>query len=181
MGYVAETVRRFFHPAAIDEMLSVFVPMLDGTNLNVSCARYVCVSKIGAQTTLIQTTLAAQYYMLTFLPHSHPQSYLPLLFRHWESINSYMLDERMLQFLGRIAEMHLDPTISDPRKIKDIPDDARSEDEGRPNWPKPDLESSFTWSGLYKDVGIFTDREWNLLMCKCLASMGTHNSSNDSL
>ena len=36
MGYVAETVRRFFHPAAIDEMLSTFIPMIDGTSLSVS-------------------------------------------------------------------------------------------------------------------------------------------------
>ena len=36
MGYIAETVRRFYHPAAIDEMLSTFIPMINGTNLNVS-------------------------------------------------------------------------------------------------------------------------------------------------
>ncbi len=36
MGYVAETVRRFYHPAAIDEMLSIFVPMINATSLNVS-------------------------------------------------------------------------------------------------------------------------------------------------
>ena len=35
MGLIAQTVRRFFHPAAIDEMLSVFVPMLNGTSLDV--------------------------------------------------------------------------------------------------------------------------------------------------
>ena len=40
--------------------------------------------------------LATQYYLVTFLPLSHPQSYLPLLFRLWEGINSYMWDERML-------------------------------------------------------------------------------------
>jgi hypothetical protein len=46
MGYIAETVRRFFHPAAIDEMLATFVPMIDGTSLSVSCYQgdgYVCV------------------------------------------------------------------------------------------------------------------------------------------
>ncbi|CAL1696420.1 unnamed protein product [Somion occarium] len=151
MGYVSENARRFFHPAAIDEMLSTFVPLINGNNLS--------------------SILAAEYYLLTFLPLSHPQSYLPMLFRLWESVNSYMYDERMLQFLSRIAEMHVDPTISDPRRIDEIPDDARSEDEGRPNWPKEDLEPKWRWSGLYQDVGIFTEREWNYIMCKCLASM----------
>ena len=36
MGYVAENVRRFFHPAAIDEMLSTFLPSMNCTSLNVS-------------------------------------------------------------------------------------------------------------------------------------------------
>lgn len=110
--------------------------------------------------------------MLTFLPITHPQSYLPMLFRHWESLNSYMYDERMLQFLAKIAEMHADPTVSDPKRIQEIPDDERCPDEGRPDWQKGDLENRWSWSGLYKDVGIFSDREWNMIMTKCLASMG---------
>lgn len=36
MGYVAENVRRFFHPAAIDEMLSTFLPSMSCISLNVS-------------------------------------------------------------------------------------------------------------------------------------------------
>lgn len=151
MGYIAENVRRFFHPAAIDEMLSTFVPTINGTDLT--------------------RTLTAQYYMLTFLPITHPQSYLPMLFRHWESVNSYMYDERMLPFLARIAEMHADPTVSDPKRIQEIPDDERCDDEDRPDWQKGDLETKWNWSGLYKDVGIFSDREWNMIMTKCLASM----------
>jgi proteasome activator subunit 4 len=91
----------------------------------------------------------------------------------WESINSYMYDERMLHFLSRLAEMHADPSVSDPRKILEIPDDERSVTEGRPHWSKDDLREDGTWHGLFKDVGIFTEHEWNMLMCKCLASMGT--------
>jgi hypothetical protein len=75
--------------------------------------------------------------MLTFLPQSHPQSYLPMLFRLWESVNSYIFDERLLHFLAQLAEMHVDPAISDPKYIDEIPDDARSENEGRPNWKRP--------------------------------------------
>lgn len=36
MGYIAENARRFFHPAAINDMLSTFVPNINGTDLNVS-------------------------------------------------------------------------------------------------------------------------------------------------
>ncbi|OCH96655.1 hypothetical protein OBBRIDRAFT_787227 [Obba rivulosa] len=151
MGYIAQSVRRFFHPAAIDDMLSTFVPLLNGTNLS--------------------HTLAAQYYMLTFLPLTHPQSYLPMLFRIWESINSYMFDDRMLQFLARLAEMHVDPTVSDPKKIEEIPDDEQSEDERRPSFAKDDLETKWRWDGLFQDVGIFREHEFNFLMCKCMASM----------
>lgn len=35
MGYLADMSRRFFHPAAIDEMLATFVPQINGTDLDV--------------------------------------------------------------------------------------------------------------------------------------------------
>ena len=35
MGFIAETTRRFFHPACIDEMLQEFVPSIIGSNLDV--------------------------------------------------------------------------------------------------------------------------------------------------
>ncbi|KAG1867785.1 hypothetical protein DFJ58DRAFT_859984 [Suillus subalutaceus] len=151
MGYIADISRRFFHPAAIEEMLSTFLPGFNGTDLD--------------------SVLSSQYYLLTFLPLTHPQSYLPMLCRLWESINSYMYDDRMLQFLSRLAEMHVDPTISDPARIYDILDDEKSEDEGRPKWKQDDYHAGQTWSGLYKEVGIFAEHEWHFIMCKCLASM----------
>jgi proteasome activator subunit 4 len=83
-----------------------------------------------------------------------------------------MYDERMLQFLARISELHVDPTASDPKRVKDIPDDERSENESRADFRKDDFDTKWSWSGLYKDVGIFSDREWNTIMTKCLASMG---------
>ena len=92
----------------------------------------------------------------------------------WESINSYMYDERMFHFISKLTVIHLNPEASDPRKIAELPDDERSESEGRPDW-YPDTASHGTWNGLYKDVGIFTEHEWNLLMCKCLASMGKYH------
>lgn len=35
MGYIADHARKFFHPAAINDMLSTFVPLIDGTSLDV--------------------------------------------------------------------------------------------------------------------------------------------------
>ncbi|KAJ7630634.1 hypothetical protein FB45DRAFT_1027837 [Roridomyces roridus] len=115
--------------------------------------------------------LAAQFYLLTFLPLSHPQAYLPMLFRIWESINSYMFDERMLEFLASLSEMHVASDVSDPRKLAELPDDAKSEGEGRPQWSEDDLNATSAWPGIYKDVGVFTEHEWSLLMCKCINSM----------
>lgn len=40
MGYIAENSRRFFHPAAINEMLSTFLPQMDGTKLDVRSVHY---------------------------------------------------------------------------------------------------------------------------------------------
>ncbi|KAJ7071321.1 hypothetical protein C8F01DRAFT_1216892 [Mycena amicta] len=128
MGYIAANSRRFFHPAAINDILSEFVPLINATDLD-----YV---------------LAAQFYMLNFLPISHPQSYLPMLFRIWESVNSFQFDERMLDFLANVAELHVAADVSDPRHLTELPDDARSE-----------------------DVGIFTQHNWELFMFKCLHSM----------
>ncbi|KAF8213398.1 hypothetical protein K438DRAFT_1902498 [Mycena galopus ATCC 62051] len=151
MGYIAANSRRFFHPAATNEMLSVFVPLLNGTDLDY--------------------TLAAQFYMLNFLPLTHPQTYLPMLFRVWESVNSYMFDERMLDFLASLVEIHVASDVSDPRKVAELPDDAKSEGEGRPQWSEEDLRTTSAWPGIYKDVGVFTEHEWSLLMCKCINSM----------
>lgn len=171
MGFIVDSVRRFIHPAAIDEMLETFLPGLNGTSLNV-CFHDTRLCDTQSLTSSAQSILATEYYLLSFLPQSHPQSYLPMLFRLWESINSYNYDERMLHFLSQLAEIHVDPTVSDPKRIEELPDDARSEDEGRPNWPRDDLKHTGPWNGIYKDVGIFSEDEWNLIMWKCLASMG---------
>jgi proteasome activator subunit 4 len=98
-----------------------------------------------------------------------------MLFRVWEAVNSYMYDERMLEFLAKLAEMHVEPDISDPRKIAEIPDDEISEGEKREKWGHGDVPEDSEWGGIYRDVGIFTEHEWHLLMCKCLQSMGGTN------
>lgn len=85
-----------------------------------------------------------------------------------------MFDERMLHFISKLTEMHVNPEVSDPAKVSDLPDDGMSEEERRPQWSRKPSPSPYVWPGLYKDVGIFTEHEWNFLMCKCLASMGEH-------
>ena len=152
MGYIAEVCRRFFHPACIDEMLSEMIPRVNGTSLD--------------------SPLAIQYYLVAFLPLSHPQVYLPAMFRLWNSINSYMFDDRMLEFLSQLAEMHVDPNVSDPERITSIPDDAKGLNEERVKWDRSDLHHNGLWMGIRKDVGIFTEDEWGMIMCKTLSSMG---------
>ena len=110
----------------------------------------------------LQSVLASQYYLLSFLPLSHPTTYLPMLFRLWESINSYKYDERMLHFLAQLAELHLDPNVSDPKRIRRIPDDAKSEGEGRPEWSQEPFHEDKQWPGIFKNgagVGIFSEHE----------------------
>lgn len=73
-----------------------------------------------------------------------------------------MYDDRMLEFLSQLAEVHVDPSSSDPKKILAIPDDAKSDKERRPKWSQDDIKSHKYWPGLFKDgagVGIFTDHE----------------------
>ncbi|KAF5355656.1 hypothetical protein D9756_004216 [Leucocoprinus leucothites] len=162
MGYIADNARKFFHPAAINDMLSTFVPLIDGTSLD--------------------SVLSSHYYLMTFLPLSHPQTYLPMLLRVWESMNSYKYDERMLHFLAKLSEMHVVPEVSDPRKITQIPDDVISEGETRPKWSKTSSQRDESyWPGLYKDVGIFSEHEWNVIMCKCLVSMEISLADGGSL
>lgn len=44
MGHITDRVRRFFHPAAINDMLAAFVPGINGTDLNVGCLHSGCSS-----------------------------------------------------------------------------------------------------------------------------------------
>jgi len=83
-----------------------------------------------------------------------------------------MFDERMIAFLAQLAEMHVDPTVSDPCRRESVPDDARAEDEVRLNWDSEDLKQNEPWSGIWKDIGIFTEDEWAKIMCTTLSSMG---------
>ena len=85
-----------------------------------------------------------------------------MLFRLWESVNSYKFDNRLLEYLSRLAEVHVDPSASDPRRMEAIPDDARSDGETRPSWSRDESNITGIWPGLFKDasgVGIFTEHQ----------------------
>ena len=90
---LAETAQRFFPASEADDMLRTFLPKMDGANLN--------------------SVIATQAFLVHFLPISHPQRWLPTMFRLWESFNSSLFDDQMLDLLARLAEMHVtDPSIS---------------------------------------------------------------------
>lgn len=83
--------------------------------------------------------------LTSFLPPTHTHLYLPPIFKIWEAFNSAMIDDRFLELCGDLAEEH----VSGPY------DEAG---EGGAVW---------------KDVGIWTEAEWNTLMGKGLGSMST--------
>ena len=61
----------------------------------------------------LNSVIATQAFLVHFLPISHPQRWLPTMFRLWESFNSSLFDDQMLDLLARLAEMHVtDPSIS---------------------------------------------------------------------
>jgi proteasome activator subunit 4 len=72
-----------------------------------------------------------------------------MMFRLWESFNSYKYDEQMLQFISKLTELHVNPEISDPKRIEEIPDDELSEGEGRPKWDYNSSRNPGPWQGLY--------------------------------
>ncbi len=90
---LAETAQRFFPASEADDMLRTVLPKMDGSNLN--------------------SVIATQAFLVHFLPISHPQRWLPAMFRLWESFNSSLFDDQMLDLLARLTEMHVtDPSIS---------------------------------------------------------------------
>lgn len=97
---LVEYSQRFFPPHEIPAMLTTFLPRLS-PNLN--------------------SIIAAQAFCTHFLPTSHPQYYLPAVFKLWEAFSSGIYDEQWLDFVERLATMHVDPRVSHP----DIVDELR--------------------------------------------------------
>jgi proteasome activator subunit 4 len=84
--------------------------------------------------------------------------------------------------------MHCNPLRSDPARLTSIPhtrfSKSRADESGMdvddvlPNAPAAQQDTSnnsngLPWPGIRKEVGILTEREFEMVMTKCLRSMGT--------
>ncbi|KAG8722752.1 hypothetical protein FRC08_010362 [Ceratobasidium sp. 394] len=127
--HVAETSRLYYPPSETPKMLDEFVPLITQDSI---------------QTMIIVIT--------SFISPSHPEVYMPALFKIWEAFNSTALDDRLIHVMGNLAEEHC------------------SGKQGR--WAEGGAER--------KSVGIFTEQEWVLLMSKCLGSMGVPVGTSQS-
>ncbi|KAH9081608.1 hypothetical protein EDB83DRAFT_2512470 [Lactarius deliciosus] len=119
--YVAERSRYYYPASDIPEMLEIFVPLITQ-----------------------ESYLTMIPVMTSFLPPTHTHLYLPTIFKVWEAFNSVLLDERLIEFVGELAEEH----------VAGIAGNAG-------------LEGSAKW----KDVGMWSETEWTVLMSKALGSM----------
>nr|XP_019009928.1 proteasome activator subunit 4 [Kwoniella pini CBS 10737]OCF48709.1 proteasome activator subunit 4 [Kwoniella pini CBS 10737] len=184
---VAETAQRFFHPSDVDEMLEEILPKLQLS---------------------MDSILATQAFLVHFLPISHCQKWLPIIFRLWHGLNSGFWDDQASDLMGQLAIAHVDPGKSDPSIVNRIPKgthntpeeelsnpsvkkryrlhkirllevagEVEEDEDGVSFWakesllPPDDNLSDPTWAGIRKDVGIFTDQEFEFLMSKCLRSL----------
>ncbi|EFI28574.1 hypothetical protein CC1G_13601 [Coprinopsis cinerea okayama7 len=92
---------------------------------------------------LTQESLLTMIPVLTsFLPLTQSRLYIPPLFKIWEAFNSSIVDDRMLELCGDLSEEHVAGTAGE------------------------DGEYAAEW----KDVGIWTQWQWDLLSGKCMGS-----------
>ncbi|OBZ79732.1 Proteasome activator complex subunit 4A [Grifola frondosa] len=119
--FVAEQCNRYFPASEIPNMLSVFLPRLTK-----------------------DTVLTMIPVMTSFLPPTHTHLYLPTFFKLWEAFNSSLIDDRLLELCGELAEEHIAGKSGD------------AGEEGGAEW---------------KAVGIWSESEWTFLVGKALGSM----------
>lgn len=82
--------------------------------------------------------------LTSFLPPTHTHLYLPTLFSLWEAFNSNVIDDRLLDLAGTLSEEYVAGAQGD------------AGDEG---------------SAQRKDIGMWTESQWDLLVGKGLQSM----------
>ncbi|KDQ54780.1 hypothetical protein JAAARDRAFT_134622 [Jaapia argillacea MUCL 33604] len=119
--YVAEQSKRYYPAEEIPEMLDTFFPLLTK-----------------------ETFLTMIPVITSFLPPTHPHLYLPALFSLWEAFNSSVMDDRLLELAGDLAEEHVVGKV------------GLAGEEGGAEW---------------KYVGIWTENQWTFLAGKALGSM----------
>ncbi|KAF9015006.1 hypothetical protein BDQ17DRAFT_1418131 [Cyathus striatus] len=114
------------------------------------CKRYFSPSEIPK---MIDTfiPLVTQSSMITmvpvitsFLPPSHTHLYIPMLFKIWQAFNSAVVDDRLMEMAGELSEEHVAGTSGE------------FGNEGGAAW---------------KDIGIWTEEQWNVIIGKGLSSM----------
>nr|ODN78210.1 proteasome activator subunit 4 [Cryptococcus depauperatus CBS 7841] len=191
---VAEESQRFFHPGDVDDILEAILPNLQNN---------------------MDSILATQAFLVHFLPITHCQKWLPVLFRLWSGLNSGLWDDQASDIMGQLAILHVDPRRSDPSLVSKIPrslqndpyfdrinpsirNQARNhharqldvegkvdeDSDGLTYWMIPSLvgtETSLTdpeWKGIRKDIGIFTDQQFEFIMSKCLRSLNVPVGGN---
>jgi len=91
--------------------------------------------------------------MASFIPRTHPDIYLPAIFKIWEAFNSASLDERFMELAGDLARDHV---------------------------AGPESEFGSDGTAAWKDVGIWTAEQWSILTNKGLNMMGRSNYLNVS-
>ena len=82
--------------------------------------------------------------LTSFLPPTQIHLYLPALFKLWEAFNSSVVDDRLLELAGDLTEEHVSGTSG-----------SLGEEDG----------------AQWKDVGLWTEAQWNFLAGKGLESM----------
>jgi proteasome activator subunit 4 len=80
----------------------------------------------------------------SFLPPTHTHLYIPPLFKLWEAFNSSVMDDMLLELAGELSEEHVGGKA------------GLAGEEGGAEW---------------KDVGIWTENQWTLIVGKGLGSM----------
>lgn len=84
--------------------------------------------------------------MTAFIPPTHIHLYMPIMFKLWEAFNSSIIDDRIIELCGELSEEHVAGKYGD------------AGEEGGAEW---------------KDVGIWSDTEWTVLVGKALGAMST--------
>ncbi|EJD04282.1 uncharacterized protein FOMMEDRAFT_167503 [Fomitiporia mediterranea MF3/22] len=118
---LAEMSKRFFPGNEVKNILGTILPLLSP-----------------------DTFLSIVPVLTSFIPHSRPQDYLPALFSIWETFNSNIVDERMIELMAELAEEHVSGSAG-----------PLGED------------GATAWS----EVGIWNEQQWIFLAGKCLGSM----------
>ncbi|CAO1625770.1 unnamed protein product [Sympodiomycopsis kandeliae] len=145
---LAEVAQRFFNPTEAEAMLEEILPRLEASALS--------------------HVIETQAFLCHFLPLNYPQTWLPAMFKYWETFNSHYVDEQMLHLLGRLAEYHLEGVSSaseaEHEETSNI-DTAATTNGAKEGSPRaiPDADAK-----LWKDVGLFTKDQFAMIMTKAL-------------